>query len=120
MFAGMLRITLPSRADHPVFVLEGKLSGLWVKELIRVTRLLGPGTNSVFDIEGVSFVDSLGEKALLWLNKLGAAFIAENVYGKDLCLRLHLHRTSEAKAGVFGQPEHRVGKTLSATSLPLS
>jgi hypothetical protein len=100
---GVLRITLPIRKDPSVFVLEGRLAGLWVKELIRVTQQLGPRTESVFDIESVSYVDSLGEEALLWLNKLGAAFIAENVYGKDLCRRLHLHRTTEAKAGLPSQ-----------------
>jgi len=120
MLVGMLRITLPSCEDHPVFVLEGKLSGLWVKELIRVTRLLGPGTNTVFDIEGVSFVDSLGEKALLWLNKLGAAFIAENVYGKDLCRRLHLRRTSEVRGCVSGQLGHKAENTLPTAPLPSS
>jgi hypothetical protein len=102
----MLRITLPSHKDHPVFVLEGKLSGLWAKELMRVTRQLDPGTNSVFDIEGVSYVDSLGEKTLLWLNRLGAVFTAENVYGKDICRRLHLRRTSEAKVCAPGEPGH--------------
>jgi hypothetical protein len=116
----MLRITLPSHEDHPVFVLEGKLSGLWGKELIRVTRLLGPKTNSVFDIEGVSYVDSLGEKALLWLNSLGATFTAQNVYGKDLCRRLHLRRTSEVRACAPDQPGHKTGKTLPTTLLPLS
>jgi hypothetical protein len=113
----MLRITLPSCEDYPVFVLEGKLSGLWVKEFIRVTRRLDPGTNSVFDIEGVSYVDSLGEKTLLWLNKLGATFIAENVYGKDLCQRLHLRRTSEAKAGA---PRHGTKEKSPLASPPSS
>jgi len=116
----MLRITLPSSEDHPVFVLEGKLSGLWVKELIRVTRLLGPRTNSVFDIEGVSYVDSLGEKTLLWLNSLGAVFAAENVYGKDLCRRLHLHRTTEVRAGMPGPPGHKTKKALPTVPPPLS
>jgi hypothetical protein len=117
---GVLRITLPIREDPPVFILEGRLAGLWVKELIRVTRQLGAGTKSIFDIENVYYVDSLGEEALLWLNRLGATFIAENVYGKDLCRRLHLRRTSEARAGVSGQPGHRAGKTLPTTPLPSS
>jgi hypothetical protein len=49
----MLRITLPTSEEHPVFILEGKLAGLWVKEFIRVTSHLGPGTTAVFDITAV-------------------------------------------------------------------
>jgi len=120
MLVSMLRITLPSREDHPVFVLEGKLSGLWVKELIRVTRQLGRGTNTVFDIEGVSYVDSLGEKTLLWLNSLGAVFTAENVYGKDLCRRLHLRRATETKAGASNNIGQKVEKSPPIKPIPSS
>ena len=87
-------------------MLEGRLAGLWVKELICVTSHLGPGTAAVFDIENVFYVDSLGEGTLLWLNRLGAAFIAENAYGKNLCkrLRLRLRRTTETKTSISNQP----------------
>jgi len=88
----MLRITLPMRDDPPVFILEGRLAGLWVKELLRVTHDIGPNTNCIFDIEELLYVDQLGEQTLGWLNRLGATFIAENAYGKDLCERLHLRR----------------------------
>jgi len=90
----MLRILLPTSQEHPCFILEGRLAGPWVKEFIRVTDHLEPETNAVIDIENVIYVDSLGEETLLWLNRMGAAFIAENVYGKDLCKRLHLRRIS--------------------------
>jgi hypothetical protein len=46
----------------------------------------------IFDIEDVLFVDRLGEKALQWLNHLGARFVARNAYGVDLCNRLQLCR----------------------------
>ncbi|MDR3727619.1 MAG: hypothetical protein P4K86_11315 [Terracidiphilus sp.] len=111
----MLRITLPTREECPIFILEGKLAGLWVREFIRVTGHLCPGTTAVFDIENVFYVDSLGEETLRWLNRLGAAFIAENVYGRDLCKRLRLHRTTENRA--TNQPRQKTGKT---TSSPLS
>ncbi len=91
--AGVLRITLPTRDDPPVFVLEGRLAGDWAKELMRVTRDLGPRTTSVFNLEEVYYVDPLGEETLLWLNRLGARFITNTAYGKYLCRRLHLHRT---------------------------
>lgn len=86
----MLRITLPTTDDPPLFILEGRLAGLWVKELLRITRDVGPRTRTVFDIREVSYVDQLGEETFLWLNRLGARFIADTAYGHDLCARLHL------------------------------
>jgi hypothetical protein len=106
----VLRITLPTRENDSLFILEGRLAGDWVKELIRVTRDLGPRTTSVFDIEDVFYVDPLGEETLLWLNRLGATFIAENVYGKDLCRRLHLRSATAAKSGAQSPPRQRGGK----------
>ena len=95
----MLRITLPMGNDPPVFTLEGRLVGVWVKELIRVTRQIDPGTNAVFDLEEVFYVDRAGEDALLWLNGTGARFITESAYGKDLCHRLHLNRVTADEPG---------------------
>jgi len=93
----MLRITLPTRDDPQVFVLEGRLTGDWVKELLRVTRDLGPRTSCIFDLEEVYYVDPLGEETLLWLNRLGARFVTNTAYGKYLCQRLHLHRAPTIK-----------------------
>jgi hypothetical protein len=118
-----LRITLPTHEGPPMFVLEGKLAGLWVKEFILLTRHLEPGTTTVFDIEDVLYVDSLGEEALQSLSKQGATFIAENVYGKGLCQRLHLHRTTKAKAGVpnqLHQTRLKAEKESTSISLPSS
>jgi hypothetical protein len=106
----VLKISLPTREGHPLYVLEGRLAGLWAKELIRVTSQLGPGTAAVFDLENVYFVDSLGENTLLWLNRLGATFIAENVYGKDLCRRLHLRRSTEARSSASSPIGQKAGK----------
>lgn len=116
----MLRITLPTRDDvRPVFILEGKLAGEWVKELIRVTREICPGTNCVFDLEDVFYVDSLGEETLCWLNRLGATFVTETAYGKDLCLRLKLHRVTAAEATDLGPRRQRSGKSPPDAHLPL-
>jgi hypothetical protein len=116
----MLRITLPTCEEHPVYFLEGRLAGLWTKEFIRVTNQLGPGTTAVFDIENVFYVDSLGEETLLWLNRLGAAFIVENVYGQSLCKRLHLRRMANTQATVSNRPHQKAGKASSKTPPPFS
>jgi hypothetical protein len=94
---GMLRITIPTPDQKPaVYVLEGRLTGLWVKELLRVTRGIGPNSDCVFDLEAVSYVDRLGEETLRWLNRIGVRFATDTAHGKELCHRLHLRRVSTA------------------------
>lgn len=94
----MLRITTPNSGDQPpIFVLEGKLAGEWVNELLRIARELAPNSNCVFDLEEVSYVDPLGEQALGWLKRLGARFATDTLYGKDLCKRLNLHRICRSR-----------------------
>jgi hypothetical protein len=114
----VLRITLPTRADDPLFILEGRLAGEWVEELARVVHEMGPGKKCVFDIENVSYADLLGEEILIWLSRLGATFITQNAYGNDLCQRLHLSRTTAANLGLPGSPKQNCGKAQSKTSLP--
>jgi hypothetical protein len=111
----VLRITLPTEEDASLFILEGRLAGAWVKELMRVTSQLDPRTDCVFDIENVLYVDPLGEEVLLWLNTLGATFIATNPYGKDLCRRLHLRRIATAKSTLQNANKQKSAKTPPGT-----
>jgi len=97
MNAGMLRITLPTLGSDGVFVLEGKLTGLWTQELLRVAREAKQLDGSTFDLREVFYVDSAGEEALRLLNRFGAKFIAVSAYGKDLCKRLKLHRIADSE-----------------------
>lgn len=94
----MLRITLPAASRTGSFILEGRLTGLWAKELLRVARTEYPIQTKIFDLREVFYVDSQGEDALRWLSGRGARFIAESAYGKDLCTRLNLHRVCPSDA----------------------
>jgi hypothetical protein len=95
---GMLRITLPTPSGSGVFVLEGKLAGLWAQELLRVAKCANRGHGNIFDLHEVFYVDSAGEEALRKLaGAYGASFITESAYGKDLCKRLKLHRVTIAE-----------------------
>lgn len=94
----MLRITQPTSTSGPqTFVLEGRLTGEWANELMRVIGATIPGAGCTINLEEVSYVDASGEEALRALREKGASFQAENAYGKDLCRRLHLHRLCCAK-----------------------
>jgi hypothetical protein len=106
----MLRITLPEAANGEVYKLEGRLTGRWVQELLRVVRQSGAGQGTIFDLREVLYVDSSGESALQHLSTLGARFIAESAYGKHLCDHLNLERISAPELSSL-QPAmpHRIG-----------
>jgi hypothetical protein len=93
----MLRITLPSSDGPGIVVLEGRLAGLWAQELLRVAREANQGPGSIFDLQEVFYVDSSGEDVLRCLSRVGASFITDSAYGKDLCHRLKLRRISHPK-----------------------
>jgi hypothetical protein len=75
-----------------MFILEGRLTGLWAKELLRAARAANQGDGEIFDLQEVFYVDSDGEETLRLLGRRGARFITESAYGKDLCSRLKLER----------------------------
>ncbi len=93
----MLRITLPTADSSDCFILEGRLTGLWARELLRVSRGTNEGYGNIFDLQEVFYVDSEGEEALRLLGRRGARFITESAYGKDLCNRLKLDRTGPSE-----------------------
>ena len=103
---GMLRITLPTASHSGLFILEGRLTGLWAKELLRVARAKDQGYDNIFDLQEVFYVDSKGEEVLRWLGGRGAKFITESAYGKDLCHRLKLRRMT------FPEGEGNNGKSV--------
>lgn len=100
----MLRITLPTASHSGLFILEGRLTGLWVKEFLRVVRGTNQGFGNIFDLQEVFYVDSEGEEALQLLARRGARFITESAYGKDLCHRLKLERVGSS------DPDNNDGK----------
>jgi hypothetical protein len=71
-----------------------KIEGHLVGEYAEHTRTLAAQCDSekrlMVDIRDVTYVDSTGEDALLYLGRLGAQFIADNVYTRFLCERLKL------------------------------
>ena len=112
----MLRITLPSANSSEAFILEGRLTGLWAQELLRVARGTNQGYGNIFDLQEVFYVDSAGEDALRLLGGRGARFIAESAYGKDLCHRLRLSRVANSEADKK-QPED-AGRLSQARAAP--
>jgi hypothetical protein len=113
----MLRITLPTAKTRGIYVLEGRLIGLWARELIRVVRAANNDDAGIFDLENVLYVDAAGEEALRILSGLGAKFFTKSAYGKDLCKRLKLYRVTasyitNSREGfeASSKPRNRIGR----------
>jgi len=78
--------------------LQGRLVGPYAEDArMTLARYQVPPT-VVVDLAEVTFIDSLGEEVLLWLGRLGAEFVADNVYTRCVCERLQLH-ISERRLG---------------------
>jgi hypothetical protein len=60
----MLRITLPTANHSGLFILEGRLTGLWAKELLRVARGTNQGYGIIFESSGSVLCRFRGEEAL--------------------------------------------------------
>jgi hypothetical protein len=86
----MLRAEIQDSDKGLVIKLEGRFSGEDA-EHVRVLVTHGHIENRLLvDLAGVTFIDSVGEEALLFFSRLGAKFIAQDVYLLDVCKRLNL------------------------------
>jgi hypothetical protein len=86
----MLRVERHHIGDTVTLRLEGRLVGEFAKDARDlVTRCKIP-RRLVVNLSEVTFVDLMGEEALLWLARIGGEFVAENSYPLHVCERLHL------------------------------
>jgi hypothetical protein len=86
----MLRVECHDIGGTVTLRLEGRLVGEFAKAVRDlVTRCKVP-LRLVVNLSEVTFVDLMGEEALLWLAQIGGEFVAENCYPLHICERLHL------------------------------
>jgi hypothetical protein len=73
----MLRITTHNARDSVTFQLEGRLAGVWVRELEDCWQQASAGTPFIrFDLTGVTYVDAAGKEFLAARHAQGAELIA--------------------------------------------
>ena len=78
----MLRITVGHDQDSLTLKLEGRLAGVWVKELKQCWELLPPSSRRpvvCFDLSGLTFVDAAGKAFLAARHTEGAQFVAAKI-----------------------------------------
>ena len=87
----MLRVEFNHDENGTLIVrLQGRLVGPYAEDArIALERNL-TRPSILVDLSEVTFVDSFGEQILVWLGRLGASFVAGNLYAFDVCERLQL------------------------------
>ncbi len=86
----MLRVEMHDAANAKVMRLEGRFIGDYAEYTRTLVTRSETDMRLVVDLTEVTAVDSVGEEVLSFFGRLGAEFIADDVYGRYLCERLRL------------------------------
>jgi hypothetical protein len=89
----MFRVEMHDGANALVMKIEGQLSGDYAEHTRTLMTRCNTEMKLVVDLTDVTFVDSTGEDVLSLFGRVGAEFIADNAYSRDLCERLNLPLT---------------------------
>lgn len=104
----MLRVEFNDEGSGELLVrLFGRMVGLYAEDARNALANRQLPASTVVDLSEVTFVDLFGEQVLLWLGRLGARFVANNVYMRSVCERLQLH-ISENPTGVDSETDTSV------------
>ena len=93
----MFRLAMHNGSGTSVMKIEGQLSGDYAEYTRTLLARCDTRMKLVVDLTDVTFVDSVGEDALLLCARFGAEFIADTAYARDLCERLKLPLTQPAR-----------------------
>ena len=86
----MLRVQTQESDGALICRLEGRFTGEGAEEVRALVTRCDIKLELVVDITEVMFIDAIGEEVLSFVKKLGAQFIAETSYSRDVCEQLHL------------------------------
>ncbi len=86
----MLRVEFQNAPDTLILRMEGRLVGTFAEEVRKLVARCSIPWKLVVDMSEVTFVDTVGEQVLAWLGRIGARFVAESSYPRDVCERLNL------------------------------
>lgn len=78
----MLKITIRHQAPEIIFIVEGKLVGLWVKELEKCWQsvlAVEPSRSMLVNLAGVTFIDSEGKALLTSMYQQGVKLLSAGI-----------------------------------------
>jgi len=96
----MLRVQTQELDGALICRLEGRFTGKGAEEVRTLVTRCDSKLELVVDLTDVTFIDGIGEEVLLFVKRLGAQFVAETSYSRDVCERLQLPLVSTQKRNV--------------------
>ena len=91
----MLRVETQELDGALICRLEGRFTGKGAEEVRTLVTRCDSKLELVVDLTDVMFIDAIGEEVLLFVKRLGAQFVAETSYSRDVCERLQLPLTGK-------------------------
>ncbi len=86
----MLRVETQQLDGSLLCRLEGRFTGDGAEQVRTLVTRCDSGLRLVVDLTEMMFIDTTGEQVLSFAKKVGAQFIAETSYSRDVCERLDL------------------------------
>jgi len=105
----MLRVETQELDGTLICRLEGRFTGEGAEEVRRLVTRCDNKLELVVDLTDVMFIDAIGEEVLLFVKRLGAQFVAETSYSRDICERLELPFIGKRKSNMQ-EPVNSDGK----------
>ncbi|MGO9677942.1 MAG: STAS domain-containing protein [Candidatus Sulfotelmatobacter sp.] len=94
----MLRVETQELDGALICRLEGRFTGKGAEEVRTLVTRCDSKLELVVDLTDVMFIDTIGEEVLSFVKRLGARFIAETSYSRDVCERLSLPLVRKQKS----------------------
>lgn len=96
----MLRVETQELDGTLICRLEGRFTGKGAEEVRTLVTRCDGKLELVVDLTDVMFIDAIGEEVLLFVKRLGAQFVAETSYSRDVCERLQLPFTDKRESNM--------------------
>jgi hypothetical protein len=96
----MLRVETQELDGALICRLEGRFTGKGAEEVRTLVTRCDSKLELVVDLTDVMFIDAIGEEVLLFVKRLGAQFVAETSYSRDVCERLQLPLSAKCKSNI--------------------
>ncbi len=79
---------------------EGRFTGKGAEEVRTLVTCCDNKLELIVDLTDVMFIDAIGEEVLSFVERLGAQFVAETSYSRDICERLQLPFIGKRKSNL--------------------
>ena len=96
----MLRVQTQELDGVLICRLQGRFTGKGAEEVRTLVTRCDSKLELIVDLTDVMIIDAIGEDVLLFVRRLGAQFVAETSYSRDVCERLQLPLIGKRKSNM--------------------